>query len=95
MLRRAQLYSDDSVLVSRYGLDKTSIQRGLELAIEHRILKISGERQDELTFSIPILGEAIARNISEFWGEITTKLDNLRRRFDLCPLSKSRDQSGD
>ena len=80
VLRRAQLYSDDSILVSRYGLDKTSIQRGLELAIEHRILKISGERQDELTFSIPILGEAIARNISEFWGEITTKLDNLRQK---------------
>ncbi len=77
VLRRAQLYSDEAILRTRYHLSKKMIQRGIELATTYGILRASKDDSQEISFGIPFLGEAIARNKGEFWAQIAHELDQI------------------
>lgn len=78
-LFRGKVFSTESPLVSRYGMSKDKIEKGLELAIDLGILRRSTDTYQEISFAIPILGEAIRYSCGSFWGSVEHQLEELTK----------------
>jgi hypothetical protein len=71
---RSNLTATDSPLIARYGFTKKMIDRGLQLCIELGLLRLSSEKQPEISFAIPILGESIRHSCGRLWSAIDHEL---------------------
>lgn len=76
-IRRANLYSNSSPLVSRYKISRKNIEDGLDMAIELGLFKVSSDNPPQITFAMPILGESIRFSIGSYWAGITHQLEEL------------------
>jgi len=78
-LFQGKLFSAECPLVARYSMPKDKIEQGLELAIDLGILRRATDIHQDISFAIPILGEAIRLSCGSFWGTVEHQLDELIR----------------